>query len=90
MYDSFLHIETPRSIPIGELIKLIDGRIDHIEHDGFIIKIWNGHVTFTSKKQIEKSNRLEKMYDYPHKGYLDTSVFDDFISRALKGSNEKI
>lgn len=48
--------DTPKSIPIGELIKLIDGRIKRIEQDGYVITVYNGHICFANKSYYDKPN----------------------------------
>ena len=54
-------IVKPDAIPIGELIKLIDGRIPRFEQKDFVLIIHNGHLIFTTKDEIEDTNqRIEK------------------------------
>ena len=48
----------PDSIPVSELVKLIAGRILRIEQEDFVLIIHKGHLTFTSRDQIESTNKM--------------------------------
>lgn len=57
-YTNLRETVKPDSIAIGDLIKLIDGRISRIEQDDFVIIIHNGHLCFTTRDEIEESNKI--------------------------------
>lgn len=74
----------PNAIDIGDLVKLLDGRIPRIVTDEHVIICFNGHLTFTRRERISDDNNRMMRQVTELDSLLNSKKLDEHVNLMLK------